>query len=73
MIKLYYHQELKLGIITDGGMPAVVITDEKVMEFEQFIETAKKVVRQTGKSDGVCTQLDMILRFPDKSIGWQEL
>lgn len=73
MIRLYYHQGLKLGIITDDGMPSVVITDERVMEFEQFIETAQKVARQTGKSDSVRTQLDVILRFPDKSVGWQKL
>ncbi len=73
MITLYYHQGLKLGIVTDDGMPSLVITDERVMEFEQYIETAQQGVRQLGKSDSRRAQLEVILRFPDKSVGWAKL
>lgn len=73
MITLYYHQGLKLGIITSDGMPSMVLTDDKVLEFEYFIKTAQTIARQAGKSDTLRTQLEVILRYPDASVGWQRL
>lgn len=73
MIALYYHESLKIGIVTQSGMPSVVLTDERVMEYEHFIETAHKVARQTGKSDLARTQLEIVLRCPDERVGWRRL
>lgn len=73
MITLYYHQILKLGIITNNGMPTLVLTDDKIMEFEQFIRNATTVARQAGKSDTLRAQLEVIMRYPDETVGWQRL
>jgi len=70
---LYYHLSLKLGIVTRNGMPALVLTDERVMEYEDFITTAQKIARQAGKTDILRAQLDIIMRYPDKKVGWQRL
>jgi hypothetical protein len=73
VITLYYHQGLKLGIITNNGMPTLVLTDERIMEFEQFIRSAQTVARQAGKSDSLRIQLEVIMRYPDETVGWQRL
>lgn len=70
---LYYHQGLKMGIVTRDGMPAVVLTDERVFEYEDFIASAQKIARQAGKTDILRAQLDIILRYPDEKVGWQRL
>ncbi len=70
---LYYHQELKLGIVTQDGMPVLVLTDERVLEYHEFITTAQRVARQVGKSDIIRAQLDIILRYPDEKVGWQRV
>ncbi len=73
MITVYYHKGLKLGIITNDGMPALVLTDECVLEYEHFITRAQKLTRQTGKSDSIRTQFELILRYTDESVGWERL
>lgn len=70
---LYYHKGLKMGIVTRDGMPALVLTDERVMEYEEFITIAQKIVRQVGKTDIVRAQLEIILRYPDENVGWQRV
>lgn len=70
---LYYHKGLKMGIVTRDGMPALVLTDDRVQEYESFINAAQKVARQVGKTDILRAQLDIILRYPDEKVGWQKL
>lgn len=73
MITLYYHEGLKLGIITSDGMPKLVLTDKCVVEYEAFIQDALLVARQVGKSGTQRNQLEVILRYPDEKVGWQRL
>lgn len=73
MITLYYHKSLKLGIVTRDGMPAIVITDELVMEYENFMNIAKLKARQAGKQEAIAAQYEIILRCPDESVGWERL
>lgn len=73
MITLYYHKNLKLGIVTENGMPTLVLSDDRVLEFEYFITTAQKLAHQTGKSDSTRTQFELILRYTDETVGWERL
>lgn len=73
MITLYYHQGLKLGIVTTNGMPTLVLTDDKIVEFEHFICDAQLIARQAGKSDALRSKLEVIMRYPDETVGWQRL
>lgn len=70
---LYYHKGLKIGIVCQNGMPTLVLTDEMVLEYEDFISSAQMIARQVGKTDIRRAQLDIILRYPDENLGWQRL
>ena len=70
---LYYHKGLRLGIVTRDGMPTLVLTDEMVLDYEDFISSAQTKARQTGKADALRSQLDIILRYHDAQVGWQRL
>lgn len=66
---MYHNTLYNVSVVMRDGMPSLLMTDERIVDFETFANGAAFVPTRDPKREVI----DVVLRCPDPDLGWERL